>query len=548
DVPITDLLGKGKRDSLPDLNATATYTDGAAQGTVTLARSDRRPLVAEFVTKPLSAKLEVDSLDLGVFGPLAPSVKQLGGWLSGNLSVQGPADTPRLDGHLQLVDGTASVPATGVHYHDMAAALTFSGDALQVDQMRVLAGAGNAKVDGRVRFTRLDHPELQVAIKTERFPIMNRRDFLEATATGDMHVTGSPAGAVMTGNAHVNQGNAYLERFMRSSGIDLSDSLYAQFVDTTVLREATGGGGFVSALMDSLRIDSISVDLGDNFWLKSPDASIQLAGQLTVRTAPPGESRGEGAVDTTKAEKYRLVGTVRAMRGFYQMTFAPGLTREFTIREGTIRYFGSPRTDAELDLNADHMVRAANGDEIKITAHIGGTLEQPTVGLTSDVTPPLSETELISYLVFGAPTAQAFLGKEEQNSQQSSVFQKSAQSLANVLSGKLESAAVSQLGLPLDYFRIKPGEVQSGLAGTELVLGMQVRILGYPSFLRASPRFCPREQLLSLDHIGIDLETRLNKQWGVATSVDPMETCESLMSGTAARPYQFGVDLFWEKR
>ena len=538
---------KGKRDSLPDLNATATYADGAAQGNLTLVMNDRKPLVAEFVTKPLSAKLQADSLDLGVFGPLVPSVRQLGGWLNGNLSVQGPTDAPRLDGRLELAGGTASVPATGVHYHDMTAALAFSGDALQVEQMRVLAGKGNAELTGRVRFTRLDHPELQLAMKTAQFPVMNRRDFLEATTTGDLQVTGSPAGAVMSGTAHVDQGNAYLEKFMRASGIDLSDSLYAQFVDTTVLREATGGaGGFAQALMDSLHIDSVSVDLGDNFWLKSPDASIQLAGRLTVSTAPAAEVRG--AVETTKAEKYRLVGTVRAVRGLYQMTFAPGLTREFTIREGTIRYFGSPRTDAELDLNAEHVVRTANGDEVKITGHIGGTLDKPTIALTSDVSPPLSETELISYLVFGAPTAQAFLGDQGENSQHSSVFEKSAQSLATVLSGKLESAVVSQLGLPLDYFRIKPGEVQSGLAGTELVLGMQVRVLGYPSFLRASPRFCPREQLLSLDHIGIDLETRLNKQWGVATSVDPMETCEALMSGTAARPYQFGIDLFWEKR
>ena len=117
-----------------------------------------------------------------------------------------------------------------------------------------------------------------------------------------------------------------------------------------------------------------------------------------------------------------------------------------------------------------------------------------------------------------------------------------------LLSGKVESAVVNQLGLPIDYFKIKPGEVQSGLAGTELVLGMQVRILGYPSFLRASPRFCPREQLLSLDHIGIDLETRFTKKWGVAMSVDPLQGCEAVMSGTAARPYQLGVDLFWEKR
>jgi len=362
-------------------------------------------------------------------------------------------------------------------------------------------------------------------------------------ASGDLELSGSPlaGGAVLAGNAKVNQGTGYLDKFMRSSGIDLSDTLYAQFVDTTVLLEATGGRSFVESMMDSLRIDGVSVDLGDNFWLKSPDASIQLAGQLTVRT-------GNEKRETENADKYSLVGTVRAVRGIYRMAFAPGVTREFTIREGSIRYFGSPTQDAMLDLGAEHVVRTATGDEVRITARIGGTLEKPTVSLTSDVSPPLSETELISYLVFGAPTAQAFLGREGNSQERSSVFEKSASQLVGVLSGKIESAVVSQLGLPIDYFRIKPGEVQSGLAGTELVLGMQVHILGFPSFLRASPRFCPREQLLSLDHIGIDLETRLSHQWGVATSVDPLQSCEAAMSGMSARAYQLGVDVFWEKR
>jgi hypothetical protein len=328
---------------------------------------------------------------------------------------------------------------------------------------------------------------------------------------------------------------------MRSSGIDLSDSLYAQFVDTTVLLEATGGRSVIESLLDSLRIDSMAVDLGDRFWLKSPDASIQLSGRLTVST-------GAGARETEDGDKYRLVGTVRAERGIYRLTLAPGLTREFTVREGSIRYFGAPAKDAVLDLGADHTVHTAAGDEVNITAHIGGTLAKPLITLTSDASPPLSESELISYLAFGAPTAQAFLGRTGDNSQRSSVFTKSAEQLVGVLSGKIESAVVSQLGLPIDYFRIKPGEVQSGLAGTELVLGMQVRVLGYPSFLRARPRYCPRERLLSLDHIGIDLETRLSRHWGIATSVDPVQGCEAVMSGTAARAYQLGIDVFWEKR
>ena len=540
-VPVADLLMKKNRDSLPDLEGTVTYADGAATGTLALATADRRPLLAEFSSRPFTAQLQADSLDVSLFAPLVPSVRSLGGRLDGNVTIGGAMDAPRLGGELRIAAGKASVPATGVAYHDLTATLTFSGDAVQVERMDVLAGKGHAAMRGNVKFARLDQPQLAVAVRTENFPVMNRRDFLEATATGDMRLSGSPAGAVLTGNARVNEGNAYLEKFMRSSGIDLSDPLYAQFVDTTVLHSASGDRGVAQSFMDSLRIDSISVDLGDNFWLKSPDASIQLEGRLTVHTARSGQ-------ETERAEKYNLEGTVRAVRGIYRMALAPGLSREFTIREGSIRYFGSPRKDAFLDLNAEHVVRTATGDEVRITAHIGGTLEKPTIQLASDVSPPLSETELISYLVFGAPTAQAFLGSEGDNSQHSTVFEKSAEQLVSVLSGKIESAVVSQLGLPIDYFRIKPGEVQSGLAGTELVLGMQVRILGYPSFLRASPRFCPREQLLSLDHIGIDLETRVTHQFGVAASIDPLQSCEAAMSGTAARPYQFGIDVFWEKR
>lgn len=540
-VPVADLLRKGKRDSLPSLDANATYAAGAATGHVALAAGERRPLTVDFTSEPLHGRLRADSLDLALFGPLVPSLRDVGGWLYGDLTVDGPTDAPRLDGRLDLAGGSASVPATGVKYGNARASLVFSGAAVTLHDAQIEAGKGRAQFSGTARFARLDRPELDLAVKTDHFPVMNRHDFLEATATGELNLSGSPAGAVLTGKASVNEGNAYLDRFMHSKGIDLSDSLYAQFVDTTVLLQATGGRSVIESLMDSLEIRRVTVDLGDHFWLKSPDAAIQLAGQLTVST-------GDQKSQTESAAKYRLVGTVRALRGFYNMTFAPGLTREFTIREGSIRYFGSPKTDAILDLGADHVVRTASGDQVTITAHIGGTMEKPVIQLTSDVSPPLSETELISYLVFGAPTAQAFLGDEGDNSQHQSVFQKGADQLVGVLSGKIENAVVSQLGLPIDYFRIKPGEVQSGLAGTELVLGMQVRVLGYPSFLRASPRFCPREQLLSLDHIGINLETKFTPQWGVATSIDPLQACEAAMSGTAARPYQFGMDLFWEKR
>ena len=538
-LPMIDIVptAKVKPESLPRLEGRVVRQGGAWRGSLAMLSTEgARPLSVDFGTNPLHGKLTATAFNLATLAPLVTALHDMSGRLDGSVEVAGTMDAPRLTGALRLDSAGAAIPATGVRYHSVQAELQFSGDALQIASMTAHAGKGSAELTGGVRFARLDKPELDITTRVERFPIMNRRDFIQATATGEMTLHGSANGAQLAGHVNVDQGTAFLEKFMRTSGIDLSNPLYGQFVDTTVLRREALSPGLIEAFIDTLKIDSLTVDLGDNFWLRSPDASIQLGGRLAVQSAQR----------TNNGDKYDLIGTVEAVRGIYRMAFAPGVTREFTIREGSIRYYGSPKTDAALDLSAEHVVKTATGDRVMITAHIGGTMEKPTIGLTSDVTPALSETEIISYLVFGAPTVQAFLSNDD--SEKRSVFEQSAGQLVGVLSGQLESAITGSLGLPIDYFRIKPGEVQNGLAGTELVLGMQVRILGYPSFLRASPRFCPREQLLSLDHLGIDLETRLAPQWGVATSVDPVQGCESVISSTAPRPYQFGIDLFWEKR
>jgi autotransporter translocation and assembly factor TamB len=147
-VPIADLLRKGERDSLPNLDGKVTYADGAASGTVNLVTTDRKPLTAEFATKPFHAKLQADSLDLSIFGPLMPSLREMGGWLDGDLAVEGATDAPRLNGRLQLTGAQANVPATGVAYRDMHATLSFEGDALHVTDMSVAAGKGRADLEG----------------------------------------------------------------------------------------------------------------------------------------------------------------------------------------------------------------------------------------------------------------------------------------------------------------------------------------------------------------------------------------------------------------
>ena len=77
------------------------------------------------------------------------------------------------------------------------------------------------------------------------------------------------------------------------------------------------------------------------------------------------------------------------------------MTRDFTVQRGSVRYFGD--LNAALDIRAVHVVRAVRGEEIPVIADISGTLYAPKVTLESTFNPPISETDLVSYLVTGYP-------------------------------------------------------------------------------------------------------------------------------------------------
>jgi hypothetical protein len=100
--------------------------------------------------------------------------------------------------------------------------------------------------------------------------------------------------------------------------------------------------------------------------------------------------------------------------------------------------------------------------------------------------------------------------------------------------------------VPIDYLQIRPTTSQTGLSGAELAVGKQFTVLGTTAFLTASPRLC-RYQAQSLFSVGASLEFRLSRQWLIAASVDPLFNCEN-PTAPSAGAYQFGGDLFWEKK
>jgi translocation and assembly module TamB len=135
-------------------------------------------------------------------------------------------------------------------------------------------------------------------------------------------------------------------------------------------------------------MDNLSMNLGLNVtqdtWLRSAEMNVEIAGDLTVEMRP-----GE--------EEWRIFGTLAAVRGDYRM-----FNKRFEVVDGTIEFAGTQGVNPGLRIESIYTVQTQK-EPIVIRLVIGGTLENMTLSLESDHRPPISESDLLSYLLFGRP-------------------------------------------------------------------------------------------------------------------------------------------------
>jgi translocation and assembly module TamB len=488
------------------------------------------PAAQRQVPDTLSVRATADSVDLAVLEALTPAVRRVTGVVSADVGIAGTWDAPRLRGEVAIADAAATIPALGVRYEGVSGRFALSGDTIAIRALSARSERGRAEVAGTVRLERLTRPLLDLTITGDQFKALDLRNNVTITASGRLALTGPVFGAALTGHAKVTSGVLYFADLVQKRIVnldELADTSLASLVERQRL-----GPEFQNVFLDSLRINDLELEMGNDVWLRSNEANIQLAGAVRL---------------TKRRNSYLVSGTLQAVRGTYRLKVGP-VTREFVVTQGTVRYFGTPDQDAALDIEAKHTVHPVptpaqkSPEDITVVAHIGGTLLAPKVSLSAEKR-DLSQTELISYLLFGK-SAVDLSGEQGGIADQRAVLQ----SALAVLSGEIEQTIVSG-GVPVDYVEIRPG---AGGQGTPL-LGWQVAVgrqLGPKTFLVVSAGFCEGRQVGVRNTLGLSLQFRISPEWRTEASFEPVQTCADPAAEAQANtvPRQVGLDLFWERR
>jgi len=152
---------------------------------------------------------------------------------------------------------------------------------------------------------------------------------------------------------------------------------------------------------------------------------------------------------------------------------------------------------------------------------------------------PLSQSEIISYLMFGRPSIELAGG-------QGALLRSTA---ASLVAGEVERTVVSDLGVPLDYFEIRPGDPNNPFSGAQLAAGWAI---GAKTFLVLNAGYCQSNRQTSrfTNSLGATLQFRFSPEWSTEASFEPIRNCGVGDQGlnTTTIPRQVGFDVFWERR
>jgi translocation and assembly module TamB len=482
----------------------------------------------------LAIRAHAEQADLSALEAFTTLLRNVHGRVSADVGIRGTWKTPRLDGALQVDSGGMAIPALNVRWEDVAGHFRLGGDTLTVDSLIIHSDHGRAELTGYVRMEELTRPVLALDLQARDFQALEIRGDLSVTATAQLALRGPLIGATLTGAGTVTTGVLYFADLVEKRIIDLDapDPMLAALIDTSlaaVIRRQGLGPAFNSVFLDNLKIRDLQLSMGSSVWLRSTEANIQLAGRVAVNK---------------EGRTYRLTGTLLAPRGTYRLQVGP-VSREFVVTQGTVRYFGTPDLDAALDIDAQHVVHpvptpgAGSNEDVVVVAHIGGTLLVPQLTLRAQGR-DLPQTDLISYLLFGQPSADVSGGGGAAASRRALLLS----TAASIAAGELERTVVSDLGIPLDYVEIRPGDPGNPIYGATVAAGWQ---LGEKTFFIVRASFCPGAVA---NILGASLQFRISPEWRTEASVEPVNTRCIPGGGSSSNPLkqQVGADLFWERR
>ncbi len=420
------------------------------------AELNLKNIVPSIKTGTLSAKITSSGIDLSPLAGAMEEIKQISGTLIADLSVTGSVEHPSINGQLNLEDVNLRLQSMRNEFKIATSLIEFQGQKGFLSPTEILSEGGKGTFSGEI-----DLYALAYTIKGSLERLLIKPKAVSASVDGNIELKGSGEKVSIEADVKIPRARIIIPDEPEKKLPEI------KFVDEDeqgefVIEDTEKTDFFI----DNVAID-IKASIPRNTWVKGRGANIELKGTFDIKKKYGGD--------------IRVFGTANTVRGSYKI-----LGKLFTIQRGTISFRGLHEPNPLLDIQA--LYKVSNVDAF---INIVGTAKKPQIKFSSD--PPMEESDILSYIVFGTSTAK--IGSGERNS------------LQGIAAGIAGGVAVNQLkgalgeDLSPDVLRVGSGE-----AGTEIEVGKYLTDNLYVSYQRGSQDTALGTSSLTTDWVFIEYQ------------------------------------------
>jgi len=335
------------------------------------------------------------------------------------------------------------------------------------------------EITGELAHQHFKPKSFQSSFLVRDFPIHHENEW-SATCDGRLEVGGDWLKPFVQGEVLVKDGIFFLDNYLdaRKRDVIVVEDVVEETEDVRVSPW--------SDIFQETRMD-VAIRISDKFRVRGTGTNIEFEGAIRV-------SKDHG-MDFPKIE-----GPLTATRGW-----AAFQRKTFMISEGVIQFVGLAPPDPNLKIRGEYRVAGTS-----IFLDIGGTATRTTLELSSD--PPLTQTDIISLLLFGTKASDLTRGQSVQLESSAFMF----------LGAEALRTLQEQLGheLPLDLLTVE----NSGPGGAGAVL--------VGKYLTPKLFIIYRKGVTSGDSDEVRMEYELHPRINLESRIGSEET---------------GVDLFWSR-
>jgi len=309
-------------------------------------------------------KLQIKTLESFSFDQL----KESEGYLSGNVSMKGSAESPDITGEIQMNNVKLRSTYLNSFYVFGNDKIEFNKNTLLFKQFTVKDSTGNSfSIDGNIAFETIDQYNFDLVIKSKNFQALNTTKegdndlfYGKVLFSSNIKVKGNQEKPIIEADLKLNEGTDFTFVLPSDDPSEISREGVVVFVDKSEDLNSIFGRDKTAdtATSSILGLDvtaRIEIDEKTNFNIVvDPIAGDKL------------NLLGGGVINAQidQSGKVTLIGRYVINSGFYDLTLYDVVKRKFEIKPGSsITWSGDP-LEAEMDISAIYNVKASPIDLI----------------------------------------------------------------------------------------------------------------------------------------------------------------------------------------